>query len=70
MEVLKKNATRNPNNLPHVVDYSIADLAAANPTASLAAGNFYIPLEVQTSSAMERIFLSIRFGEGVEVTAS
>jgi len=52
------------------VDYAIGDLAGVNSQQSLAAGNFYIPLDVQTSAAMERIFLSIRFGEGVTVTAA
>lgn len=70
METLKQNAVTDPNNLPHVVDYAIPDLAAFNTQASLAAGNFYLPLDVQTSSAMERIFLTIRFGEGVTVSAS
>jgi len=70
METLKQNAVTDPNNLPHVVDYTIPDLAAFNTTASLAAGNFFLPLDVQTSSAMEQIFLTIRFGEGVTVSAS
>jgi hypothetical protein len=52
------------------VDYALLDLSAFNSQASLAAGNFYLPLDVQTSSAMERIFLTVRFGEGVTVSAS
>lgn len=68
METLKENAVTDPNNKPHVVDYAIQDLAAFNSRASLAAGNFFIPLDVQTSSGMERIFLAIKFGEGVTVS--
>lgn len=69
MEILKKNAKLDPNNLPHVLDYSIGDLNAFNSQASLDSGQFFIPLNVKTSSAMEKIFLSFAFGETVTVTS-
>jgi phage tail sheath protein FI len=70
MIVLKQAQNEDPNHTPHVVDYGYGDLAAANPQASRDAGDFNIPLEVKTSSSMERIFLEIQYGETVTVTAS
>jgi len=70
METLKGNASTDPNNLPHVLDYAIGSLAAANPASDLANGDFTIPLNVKTSAGMERIFLSMQFGENVTITSS
>lgn len=67
MSVLKKNANVDPNHRPHVLDYQISNLAAANAASDLANGLFFVPLDVQTSSGMDQILLSIRFGENVTV---
>lgn len=70
MERLKKNAQREDAAfLPHVLDYGIGDLGAENPQEDLDAGDFTVPLDAKTSSAMERIFLNINYGETVQVTA-
>jgi phage tail sheath protein FI len=63
MSNLKTNAKKDPNHLPHVVDYAIPPDAAANTLSSIAAGDYYLPLEVQLSSDMERLFLTIRASE-------
>jgi len=70
MEGLKGAASNDPNNLPHVLDYSIGSLSAANPQSDLDNGDFTVPLNVKTSAGMERIFLSMQFGENVTITAS
>lgn len=67
MSSLKKSKDQDPNHRPHVLDYQIGNLSAANAQTDLDQGNFFIPLDVKTSSAMEHIFLSIRFGETVQV---
>jgi phage tail sheath protein FI len=67
MGSLKKSASVDPNHRPHVLDYAIGNLSAANVQTDLDQGNFFVPLDVKTSSAMERIFLSIRYGETVQV---
>lgn len=67
---LKKNASTDPNNKPHVVDYSIPNLAAFNVQSNIDAGQYTVPLDAKLSSGMEKIFLSIQYGETVTVTAT
>lgn len=67
MSRLKKNQDSDPNHTPHVVDYAISNLSAVNTADEIAEGNYTIPLDVRTSSGIEHLFLSIRFGEGVTV---
>ena len=64
---LKKAQNDNPAFNIHIVDYAILNIAQANSAASLAQGNFILPIQVQTSSSMERITLSIQYGETVTV---
>jgi phage tail sheath protein FI len=68
MASMKKAASQDPNHRAHVLDYQIGNLSAANAQTDLDQGNFFIPLDVKTSSGMEKIFLSIRFGENVTVS--
>jgi hypothetical protein len=70
LAVLKRNAQVDPFNRAHILDYAIGSLAAANSAAELANGDFTIPAEIQTSSGMERIFFSVRFGENVTVSVA
>lgn len=71
MEGLKKNATkREAVLLPHVRNYDIGDLEAANSDSDVDSGDFSVPLNAKVSSAMERIFLNINYGETVAITAS
>lgn len=70
MSGLKKAQHNDPNHTPHVRDYAILDLSAVNSQSDLDNGIFTIPLNVKTSSAMEKIFLSIQYGESVTVKAS
>jgi len=67
MAGLKRAAKVDPNHSPHVLDYQIGNLGSVNTAASLAAGQLIVPLQVQTSSAMEQIYLSIQYGEGIVV---
>lgn len=70
METLKRNVGTNPNGLPHVLDYEIGDLNAANSQSDLDNGDFTVPLSVKTSSQMSRIFISMQFGETVQIAIS
>lgn len=67
MSGLKRAQNVDPNHRPHIIDYWIGNLSAANSSADLASGSFTVPLDVQTSAGMEKIFLSIRYGETVTV---
>lgn len=70
MAGLADNATLNPLGLAHVAAWSWGDLAAVNTQADIAAGDFTIPLNVRTTSGMERIFLSVQYGENVTIQAA
>lgn len=68
---LVNNASVDANHLPHIVSYDIPDLSTFNTPASIAGGDFYVPLDMKTSSGMHRIFLSFQFGPSVTtVTAT
>lgn len=66
--VLKNNAKSDPNHTPFIVDYAIGNIAAANPAANIAAGQFVVPVQIQLGSAMEQIFISAQFGESITIT--
>ncbi len=66
---LKRARSLDPNHTPFINDYSIAPVSASNTEAEIQAGTFTLAVDVQTGSSMERIFLSINFGETVTVTA-
>jgi len=64
MSGLKRAQTGDPNHTPHVMDYAIPPLDAANTATSLAAGDVFIQLAVQYSTGMKRIFLIMKSGTG------
>lgn len=66
---LKANASRDPNRLPHIVDYAIRPLADFNDQVSIDAGEFTIPADIKLSSDQSKIFFSIQIGETVRVSA-
>ncbi len=70
MDNLVRAQFSDPNHTPHVRAYEILDLASVNSESEIDSGQFTIPLNVKTSSGMEKIFLSIQFGESVTITAS
>ncbi len=67
LEGLKDAQSFDPNHHDHIINYGVQSLAAANTPASLANGLFIIPVQVQTSSGIEKLFLAIQFGESVQV---
>lgn len=67
MAVLKANAERNPVGLEHIKDWGWGDFSQANLAADIENGDYTLPLDVQTSSQLERIFLSLQYGENVQV---
>lgn len=69
MDTFKDNAglNRDPNHTPHVLDWGFGDLTAENSAASIAAGNFVVPIDVQDSSGIYRLFFDINSGTGVTV---
>jgi phage tail sheath protein FI len=70
MDPLKRAASNDPNHSPHVLDYSISNLQAANAQSDIDNGDYTIPLNAKTSAGQERIFLSFAFGESVKITAT
>ncbi len=67
---LKRNATTNPNALPHIVDYSFRDLATYNSAVDLANDQFTIPADIKISSDQAKIFFSMQIGSSVTITAN
>ncbi|HEU4728387.1 MAG TPA: hypothetical protein VFT22_10870 [Kofleriaceae bacterium] len=68
MKAMKRAKDQDPNHNPHVVDYQIGNLNAANTQADIQNGKFSIPLDVTDSAGMRQIFLGINSGESVVVT--
>lgn len=68
LDQLKRNATTNPNALPHIIDFTIRDLGTFNSQVDIDAGNFTIPADIKISSDQEKIFLSMQIGETVTIT--
>jgi phage tail sheath protein FI len=69
MDGLKRAQDNDPAHNPYVLDYDIGNVNAANPAADAENGDFTIPLDVKTDPGMEKIFLSVQFGEAVQITA-
>ena len=69
MDGLKRAQDNDPAHNPYVLDYDIGNVKAANPAADAENGDFTIPLDVKTDPGMEKIFLSVQFGEAVQITA-
>lgn len=67
---LKAAQTTDPNHTPHIRDYSIKPLNSTNAQASIDAGDLEVFIEAKTSSAIERLFFSLKVGETVTITAS
>lgn len=67
MSTMKANKKLDANHLPFVVDYSIPNPDDVNTPDGIADGDFFLPLDVQTPSSMERIFLSLQAGELVVI---
>ncbi len=70
LDELKRNATTDPNNLPHIVDFTIRPLKDFNSQSSIDNGEFTIPADVKISSDQEKIFFSLQIGETVRVQAT
>jgi hypothetical protein len=62
MSTLKANAGRDPDHNVHVINYQILPLDSANTPQDFAAGDVSIPLSVQYSNGMKRIFLILKSG--------
>jgi phage tail sheath protein FI len=67
---LVANGQTDPNNQPFIVAGKVTGLAAANSTASIAAGNFFIPQSIQTAASQAFIFLQLTYGPTVNVAAA
>jgi phage tail sheath protein FI len=70
MDGMKRAKDQDPAHRPYVLDYGLGNIQAANGASDQENGDFIIPLDAKTDPGMERIFLSVQFGEGVKrVTA-
>ena len=56
------------NHTFHIYDYSLAEVSGANTPAITAAGDFYVPVSIQTSPAMKRVFFFLNIGPTVTIT--
>lgn len=70
MEGLVAAQKSDPNHRPHCLAYDIAPLAAFNTQEDLDSGMLTVPVDMKTSSGIERLFFSMRFGETVQVSSS
>jgi phage tail sheath protein FI len=65
---LKNAQNFDPNHHDHILDYKIGDIKSANTAQDYANGLFIVPVQIQTPSGIEELFLSIQFGENVTIT--
>lgn len=66
---LLRNRDTDPNNLPHLADAAIDDVATFNTQSQIDAGQFVIPVSAKISPDQEKIFISLNFGETVTVNS-
>ena len=67
MEGLVAAKDHDPNHRPHCLAYDIPELSAFNTQNDLDSGTLTLPVDMKTSSGIERLFFSIRYGESVVV---
>jgi len=67
LDTLKRNASRDPNHTPHIVDYALIPREVSNTASDIANGNYTIASSVQTSKGMERIIQAFSYGPTVTV---
>jgi hypothetical protein len=70
MEKLVAGQNQDPNHTPHCLAYDIPPLDSFNTQADLDAGQLTVPVDMKTSSGIERLFYSVLFGESVQVKSS
>lgn len=69
LATLVKNKDLNPLFYPYIDAYAVLDPSSANTEASEANGDFTVPVDTKIGSNMHRVFLSLRYGESVTVSA-
>ena len=67
MERLVAAQKSDPNHTPHCLAYDIPPLATFNAQGDLDAGQLTMPVDMKTSSGIEKLFFSVLFGESVQV---
>lgn len=70
MEGLKAGQDNDPNHTPHCLDYVMPELRAFNTTSDLEQGWLTVPVDMKTSSGIEKLFFSMRFGETTVIRAN
>lgn len=60
------NSKKDPAHNPYIKGFSLDPNDASNPEASLDAGDFSIPTNMQTDSGMIRIFVPLQYGPSVQ----
>lgn len=70
MEGLKAAQASDPNHSPHCLDYAMPELRAFNTPSDLEQGWLTVPVDMKTSSGIEKLFFSMRFGETTVIRAS
>ncbi len=59
MSTMKNNQKLDPNHLPHVLNYELQPDSSANDATSIGAGEYHVPLAVDLSPDIEKLFLSV-----------
>jgi phage tail sheath protein FI len=67
MERLTAAQKSDPNHTPHCLAYAIPPLSEFNAQGDLDAGQLTVPVDMKTSSGIEKLFFSVLFGESVQV---
>lgn len=70
LDGLQRAAKSDPNHTPHILGYTIGDPASVNTDDQEAAGIYFLPADVKTSPAMEKIGLSLSIGPTVKLSAA
>ena len=68
MEKLVAAQNSDPNHTPHCLAYDIPPLATFNAQDDLDNGMLTVPVDMKTSSGIEKLFFSMLFGETVQVS--
>lgn len=68
LSTLKRNKDRDPLHNPYILGYQFDSITQYNTPADQAAGNFTVPISIQTDAGMQKIFLAMQFAPTVALT--
>lgn len=69
MDTLKRNQSRDPLHNPYVLAWGFDSITQFNQPSDTAAGNFTVPISIQTDAGMQKIFLAMQFSPNTVVVS-